>query len=752
VKDENERPGTSRRATEALPGPASEPRAKLTENGTLEIYPDEAAACRHWADGASPLERRLLRWIVRRYAGLPFGEDEAELGFAAEEAWTGAEIRVALARMRRDGVLLAVRKTWGDRLLYVPAEKAGLWRLTLAPPRAKPLEGEPDAEPLTAVSRLPLSLELLAVWSAMRRHGFPLTAKGVPHKARTDKLASGMRLTGEEVAASGILTAREQPAPPNVALALDIGLCVGALSREPGRLAVSDRPPADWAGKSRPEVDAELLELATLRYAGREAKLHGAATALRGLKPGLWYKESEVRGSEEPGAADAEGEDDAWERWLGLMSSFGWLERAVESGSGERIVRWTIDPSLPGLRHGSPAAEAVPGEGTIYVQPDLEILVPPEAGFDARWILESVAERTAADVVFAYRLTRESCHRANEAGWTFSELAGWLERQSGGPLPESARRALADWFSRLGRASVAEATLLRLADEEAAELVARDEKASGLLEERLSERVFVVRPGGAEALVRRLGELGYPAGSFPSAGARTAGGKSAGGKAVGTKADGTKADGMKADGTKTVGTKADGTNADGTKAVGTKADGTKADRMKKDGTKTDGTRADETKADRVEAAESQAEASPERRPLPSDPGWVLRRPASSFYEEDRAPPKEEELFPGLRDVPAAWLREPRSYHVSTRRELVERAIAWRTGLKLRQENGWVRFVPEKVRPTERGWAATGWLRPDGETGPVRSPRLEWSADRFAEMMIELPAPSVPGPDGTWTNH
>lgn len=710
MKDENERPGISGRATEALPGPASEPRAKLTENGTLEIHLDEAAACRHWADGASPLERRLLRWIVRRYAGLPFGEDEAELGFAAEEAWTGAEIRVALARMRRDGVLLAVRKTWGDRLLYVPAEKAGLWRLTLAPPRAEPLEEEPDAEPLSAGTRLPLSLELLAVWSAMRRHGFPLTAKGVPHKARADKLASGMRLTGEEVAASGILTAREQPAPPNVALALDIGLCVGALAREPGRLAVSDRPPAGWAGKSRPEVDAELLELATLRYAGREAKLHGAATALRGLAPGLWYKESEVRGSEEPGAADAadaEGEDDAWERWLGLMASFDWLERAVESGSGERIVRWTIDPSLPGLRNGSPAAEAVPGEGAIYVQPDLEIFVPPEAGFDARWILESVAERTAADVVFAYRLTRESCHRASEAGWTFSELAGWLERQSGCPLPEPARRALTDWFSRLGKASVAEATLLRLADEEAAELVARDETASGLLEERLSERVFVVRPGGAEALVRRLGELGYPAGSVPSAGARTAGGKSAGGKADGTKAD---------------------------------------------GTKTDGTKADETKADSGAATKAQTGASPERRPLPSDPGWVLRRPASSYYEEDHAPPKEEELFPGLRDVPAAWLREPRSYHVSTRRELVERAIAWRTGLKLRQETGWVRFVPEKVRPTERGWAATGWLRPDGETGPVRSPRLEWSADRFAEMMIELPEPSVPGPDGTWTNH
>lgn len=683
-----ERAGTSGSLPEyeAGSGSAAELRAKPAEDGTLEIELDEAAACRYWAGGASRLERRLLRWIVRRYAGLPFGEDEAELGFAADEAWTGAEIRVALARMRRDGVLLAVRKAWGDRLLYVPAEKAGIWQLTLDPPGAKPLpfEGEADAEPLSAGSRLPLSLELLTVWSAMRRHGFPLTAKGVPHKARADKLASAMRLTGEEVESSGIVTAREQPAPPNVALALDIGLCVGALAREPGRIAVSDRPPAAWAGKTRPEVDAGLLELATLRYAGRDAKLHGAATALRGLTPGLWYKESEVRGNAD---SAAEGEDEAWERWLGLMAACGWLERAVVSdppGAGERMLRWTIDPRPPGLRRGSAAAETAPGEGAIYVQPDLEILVPPEAGFDARWILEGVAERTAADVVFAYRLTRESCRRASEAGWTFSSLADWLAQESGGLLPEPARRALADWFSRLGKASVAEATLLRLADEEAAELVARDETASGLLEERLSERVFVVRPGCAEALVRRLGELGYPAAAVPAAGARTAGGKP------------------------------------------------------------------EAK-DRAEPGVPDG-GSPERGGRPADPGWVQRRPASSFYEEDRSPPKEEELFPGLGDVPAAWLKEPRSYHVSTRRELVERAIAWRTGLKLRRENDWVRFVPEKVTPTERGWAATGWIRPDGETGPVRFPRQEWSADLFEEMMIELPAPSGPGPDGTWTNH
>ncbi|MDG0812313.1 hypothetical protein [Cohnella rhizosphaerae] len=89
----------------------------------------------------------------------------------------------------------------------------------------------------------------------------------------------------------------------------------------------------------------------------------------------------------------------------------------------------------------------------------------------------------------------------------------------------------------------------------------------------------------------------------------------------------------------------------------------------------------------------------------------LEREASQSRAWDAKPPVLSlKLYPGAERVPSGWLRQPAAYHVSTRKEIVERAIAWRAGLRLSRKSGWIDFAPERVMPADTGgWRV--WGRP-----------------------------------------
>lgn len=623
--------------------------------------PDEP---QRWAERASPVSRWLLRRIVRTYGCLPFEEAALER-LAAESPWTGAEIRVALAGLLREGIVFAVRKTWGDRLLYLPADRAALWQLALYPRRPQPLPGEEQGRvsSLTAGSRLPLSLELLRTLAGLERDGgLPLTARGAPHKARAAKLAAGLGLTADDVRAAGLAFARPEGVPEQAALVLDIALRKGWLRRLSDRWEAAREPFGGGAAGAAPqELDAELLDLVAAEYGGAEAELHFAATALRALEPGVWYAERETLPPEAtPRLAAAHG------RWLKLMAALGWMERGRAGrgragrgdAGGEPVCRWLIDPRPAPLRDGPPPEPERP-----VVQPDGEIWAPPETGMAARWTLELLAERSAADpAVFTYRLTRESCLRAFERGVGLDEAKRRLEAVAGAPLPHAVALAIDDWFGRFGRLSLGQATLLRTDDPELAERLRRDAVAGPLLRERLGDGAFVVAPGEADKLAARLRELGYP----PAPAFRPS-----------------------------------------------------------------------EPAEPSEPSEPAAPAAPESPAAPAAwPAAVISGRGLQVYEPDDRIPAREQLFPGLESVPASWHRQAGRYHVSTRRKLVEQALAWRTALQVTLEGEAEprTFIPETLEAAGTGWRVAGRFRDGCSAGE----RLVLGGETLAELKIELP--------------
>lgn len=663
----------SRLPDEALVSLRSEPllASRLASGGTLERTLADRSWAKEWLDAAGSSVRETLEWIVGRYGAMPFEAEKLEREMRHATRWTGAEIRVALIRLRKSGIVFAVRKLWGETLLYVPTDTAVMWKRLLLPVRSAPLETgeERNVRKPEADYRPPLSIQLLAVWFDIRKTGLPLTSKGLPHKTAAARIAGSLRFAASELGAIAFALPNAEGCPPPLSLAIDLGLLTGVLVREPSAIAAAPDPqcPSEWADLLPEQFDRLLLGQIIDRFASQQPLLFGAAVAISQLVPLRWHVEREARaGLPEEASAD-------FAAWIRLLEAFGWIERG--EWRSESVLRWKIDLGFA-EEDGEPIKRA--SAEKAFVLPDLEIMVPPGVPVGPRWLLEEIADRKAVDVVSTYALTKEACVAAGRRGYDPESLLAALERICEGELPGNVRLVVRDWFRTIGKASVESAVLLRIGEEKLTALIERDPRAQSMLAEKIGPRVYRILPERADDVGRWIAEFGYStdraadSSALPAGKKETAGDLRAKAPAAGTAAKPAEA------------------------AIGGGSGG----------------------------------------------GWALRRHELGYYEQDPLLPDETELFPGVDGIPASWLSKPAAYHPSTRRKLIERAIAWRTALRIGSGQAGRIFVPETLDGDEGDWRVSGTVRPDGPFGASDSPgtegKLTLTADEFGEMMIVLP--------------
>ncbi|SFS61242.1 hypothetical protein [Paenibacillus sp. BC26] len=91
------------------------------------------------------------------------------------------------------------------------------------------------------------------------------------------------------------------------------------------------------------------------------------------------------------------------------------------------------------------------------------------------------------------------------------------------------------------------------------------------------------------------------------------------------------------------------------------------------------------------------------------------------------------MFSGIEDVPTMWLKQFRAYHSSTRRELMELALSWRTPVKLSCEGAVKPFVPERIVDVDGCWSVMGHFVLEESYAPANLLPEMWQ-----EMMLVLP--------------
>lgn len=131
--------------------------------------------------------------------------------------------------------------------------------------------------------------------------------------------------------------------------------------------------------------------------------------------------------------------------------------------------------------------------------------------------------------------------------------------------------------------------------------------------------------------------------------------------------------------------------------------------------------------------------------VPTCANTLFAQAEDGLYEliQERTTPRQ--LFAGIDDVPSMWLKQFRAYHLSTRRELMEQALRWRTAVKLNCAGAVTHFIPERIIDEDGGWAVSGYsrLRYDDDRHRFREEQLtqvKLYPAMWDEMMLLLPMP------------
>jgi len=591
-----------------------------------------------WLDGCLDVAQlSVLRSVLYKYGANPFEIERIAADAEEEFGLTGAEARVAVAKLRRSGVVFAVRKSWGDRLFYIPVDAVALWQPLLLPANNRALTSEEAWEVAQNGGgyRPPLSLALLSAWHRVAKQPVLRTAKGAPQQAATARVAAALQL--EQAAMEQLLAAYPHVAqlPSQAAFAFDVGLVCGVLTETNGAIRICEEGLDEWLLLPLHEAERRLQTLVMTRYCASRPALHLTFSATLALEADRWSTVDRV----------GEGQGEAEER-LALLEALGCIERGT--WRGQTAIRRRAEPgSLPGA-----------AEGYFILQPDGEVLVPPDVGMRARWKLSDIAELEKADELYVYRLTQRSCEDACRLGYSLAKALLALEEGSGAPVPQPVRDALRDWFASLGRTELVEALVLRADSKAVADAIAADEGLAGLIVERIGERHFLVDAGEGKQIRAKLRAAGYPA-------------------------------------------------------------------------------VDVVRTERGAPGEARHGG---EQAAGGNKGWLSGGTALSAFEADKGLPGADELFPGLADIPAAWITRPRKYHPSTSKELIRRAIDWQTTVRLERDGGARIFAPRTMRESGALWVAEGRWRPADGSVPSggRTEPAAVRSEEIAELMIVLP--------------
>lgn len=663
----------------------------IARGETLErLLTDPVVAGTVW-NRMSASERAVLRAVMRYCGSEPF--DDAKLERAAGEQLSGAETRVGFTGLLRLGIVLAYRKSWGEPLYWLPVEAMASWHRFLAPelvladgPSA---EASPQAEAGEPLEReafgrtTDVVIDLFETLALAAADGLALTKSGTLHKKTIQRLTQRTLLDETRLRGAALKYAYAETYPLAAAVLLDLLLRLGLAEAGETEWTLNEAVLSRWLHLSADAQRRRLYACWRQLALPANAALQQAALAFeRCAAAGFVSAAGLLTALETAGLVGrANSREEAGERarlleaqWLRPLLALGWADT-----DGRGRYAWRFD-----LCAGAEAAE---DSGEWIVQPDYEVLVPPDVPMSARWELACFAELAAPDQVAVYRLTKSSVRRAAAAGRTAADIAACLVRHAAYGVPDHVASALREWTRGLGGLAFAQPLLLRCADAATARRVAALKAAAPYLRERLGERDFVVDRSEAAPLCAALERAGLLPEGSPA-----------------------------------------GPDAQGTRPY---------PRL-------------------TAAAEPDAQgASPPGAAGGPARGLLYARHALALYEMECRVPEVPHLYPGLRDIPGVWLKEYRTYHASTRMEIVEQAIRLKSLLQVRKDGRDYVIAPRKLQEARGGWCVTALAQPkpererlEGEPSPGRGDgaapgggryaEVRWQAEDWQEMRLILP--------------
>ena len=199
-----------------------------------------------------------------------------------------------------------------------------------------------------------------------------------------------------------------------------------------------------------------------------------------------------------PVGTGARGSFTVWLSWFGLV-------RVVREG--RRVVAVRTPHPGPWEPPEEVSEDETQAAGTL--QPDFELMVPPDTPLSTLWEIERFADHHHTDVISIYLLSRQSIMRGLRDNLSRDKIWDCLTQLTAGRIPQNVRFSLEEWFDSFGRVEVEEVVLLRCRTPDVAEEILHIPEATEAIRERLGPTLLAADRSRINSLLSTLERLGF---------------------------------------------------------------------------------------------------------------------------------------------------------------------------------------------------------------------------------------------------
>lgn len=455
----------------------------------------------------------VLKRLCAAYAAQPFDEGKEER--LRPTTLCRAEQKLAMNELRRAGLLTARHKILGEKLYQIPVEQLSALEQEFFPHQPKFIEGH--SVNLSMEAGAGLAVDLFRALQFITREGLPLTAKGIIHKRNLNRLAAQLSFQEKHLLGLTMGTPSDELNVLSATLVVEIMLCLGLITRLKTGYRLNQDMLERWLQLPETRMTDILYGIVIYRCGsiGPADQHFRYLISGKAFVPEKWTALPELldwmTDMNLTGTVTRDELEQSSLRWLQCLTGFGWCELGCTT-EGIQCFRWTaVKPMLMTGSESVPDSETENSNEMFIVQPDFEVLIPPEVSYTVRWILAGCAELLQTDTMWSFRLTREMLVHASERRMPPEEAIAWIRNHARGGLPSVVELSLEQWGKSIGRTSLSEVILLTCQTEEDGAAIAAHPRLQDSLK-RIGPLHFLVSPESVEQMRKEL----FLAGLAPS--------------------------------------------------------------------------------------------------------------------------------------------------------------------------------------------------------------------------------------------
>jgi len=481
--------------------------------------------------GHSPLslaERlRDADYLTRLYHAMSKAEQEvirlffleAAQGFFSKRQWdrlnrSAHTVRsLALNKLRRLGIVLTLRKLWGEVGYGMPREtRKSLFPVCL-PLQHRTSEEKALVEPLqqAPVYYIPsgrgIHLDIVGLLLGLREHPVQLTRNGTVPQRHLLQWTEHIALRPEHV--TGWLdrlfpSAHKAGKLPQSSVLLDLMMRLQLIRPQGKMLSFSPSGAAEWLENSPSERRQQIKQMLLEHYVPEEPWFEALLELMDQQPPGNWQPLdlllAQLRSWGYGLPEDAESV--AKDQWLHPLLGFGWIELGEDADS-RLWWRW------------SSLDESGAGAGW-YLEPGGVLLALPGTALADIWRLSETGALSFAGSVVRCKLEASRVQAWIGRGGRVEEILELLQGGCLHPLPEIVIDQVRRWAEAVKRIRLEAAVKVTVGDPRLLEELAAIPVLRPYMQEVIAPDAFLVSPEQYPELLERLRQCGYAPGLEPA--------------------------------------------------------------------------------------------------------------------------------------------------------------------------------------------------------------------------------------------